>query len=152
MAAFSQLCVGMFTGRKSDIDASRFSVTELSPDTVKNVKPKLAGQKVWDVSGKASDVHMLVHYEPSGMCVVEVAEADEAAIRAAYTALVADAGKALGSEPAREPDRTNAVGGKVATTSMWRLKSSKGDVMLAMTTYPDAKFMIQHLLTVSYVR
>lgn len=152
VAAFSQLCVGMFTGGKSDIDPARFTVTQLSPETVKEVKPDLVGQEVWDVSGKASDVHLLVHYEPVGMCVVEVADADESAIRADYSALVGQVGKTLQSSPVREQDRINEVEGEPATTSMWRFKTAKHDIMLAITTYPDPKFMIQHLMTVSYVR
>lgn len=35
---------------------------------------------------------------------------------------------------------------------MWRIKGPKGDIMLAVTTYSEAKFMIQHLMTVSYVK
>jgi hypothetical protein len=35
---------------------------------------------------------------------------------------------------------------------MWRMKSAKGDVMLAVTTYPDPRFMIQHFMTASYVK
>jgi hypothetical protein len=35
---------------------------------------------------------------------------------------------------------------------MWRLKGPRGAIMLAVTTYPEAKVMIQHLMTVSYVK
>ena len=152
VAAFEQLCGGMFLGGKSDIDPSRFTVTELSPEAIKEVKPNLSNSTLWDVSGKASDVHMLVHYEPSGMCVVEVAEADEAAMRVGYLALIERAAKALDTKSERQSDRTTDVQGKAATTSMWRLKNGKKDVMFAITTYPEARFMIQHLMTVSYVR
>lgn len=153
VAAFSQLCVGMFTGGKSDIDPSRFTVTQLAPETVREVEPNLTGQTVWDVSGKESDVHMLVHYEPTGMCVVEVAAADETAMRADYATLVEQVEKAMSTKAERQQDRVNEVQGKTATTSMWRLKTpERGDIMLAVTTYPDPKFMIQHLMTVSYVR
>jgi hypothetical protein len=151
VAAFSQLCVGMFVGKKSDIDPSRFSVTQLAPDTAKLVEPNFTGD-VWDVSGKSSDVHMLVHYEPSGMCVVQVAAADEAHIRASYTALVEQTAGAMNVKPERQPDRINDVQGKPATTSMWRLNTTKQSIMFAVTTYPEAKFMIQHMMTISYVR
>jgi len=152
VAAFEQLCAGMFAGGKSDIDPSRFTVTELPAETVKEVKPDLVNSTVWDVSGKASDMHMLVHYEPSGMCVVEVAEADEITIRTDYLSLVERIAKVMKARPERQADRTNEVQGKAATTSMWRVKGNKRDVMFAITTYPEAKFMIQHLMTVSYVR
>ena len=87
VSAFSDLCVSLFTGEPSDVDPSRFSVTKLPPQTVKKIKPNLAKQTVWDVSGTQSDVHMLVHYDPIGVCVVEVAAADEEAIRANYASL-----------------------------------------------------------------
>lgn len=152
VAGFEQLCAGMFAGGKSDIDPSRFTVTELPADAVKEVKPDLVNSTVWDVSGKASDMHMLLHYEPSGMCVVEVAAADENAIRTDYLSLVERIAKVIKATPERQADRSNDLQGKAATTSMWRVKGKRRDVMLAITTYPEAKFMIQHLMTVSYVR
>ena len=152
VAAFSQLCVGIFTSGKSEIDPLRFSVTQLDAETVKQVKPDLAGQNLWDVSGKASDAHMLVHYEPAGMCVVEVAEANEQAIRAEYLNLVDQTAKELSAKAERQEDQIHDVQGKPATTSMWRLDSDQRNIMLAITTYPDPEFMIQHLMTVSYVR
>jgi hypothetical protein len=152
VAGFEQLCAGMFTGAKSDIDPSRFSVTELSPETVREIKPELKSAQVWDVSGKTSDVHMLVHYEPTGMCVFEVADADESAIRSEYVALVGRIGATMKAAPTKQPDRINDVNGKPATTSMWQIKGTSRNLMFAITTYPDPKFMIQHLMTVSYVR
>ncbi len=151
VAAFSQLCVGMFVGKKSDIDPSRFSVTKLAPDTAKLVQPNFTGD-VWDVSGKTSDAHMLVHYEPNGMCVVQVAAADETNIRASYTELVEQIAKAAGANIERQQDKVNDVQGKPATTSMWRLSTTPQSIMLGLTTYPEAKFMIQHMMTVSRVR
>ena len=151
VAAFSQLCVGMFVGKESDVDSSRFSVTKLAPDTAKLVQPNFSGD-VWDVSGKTSGVHMLVHYEPSGMCVIQVAAADEADIRASYIALVEQTAKAASAKVERQQDRVHEVQGKPATTSMWRLSIAPQNIMLALTTYPEAKFMIQHMMTVSRVR
>jgi hypothetical protein len=66
--------------------------------------------------------------------------------------LVQQTSTALRSAATQEPDRRKEVEGKDATTSMWRMKAPKGDIMLAVTTYPDAKFMIQHLMTASYVK
>lgn len=151
VAAFSQLCVGMFAGKQSDIDPSRFSVTQLAPDTARQVEPNFSGT-VWDVSGKMSDLHMLVHYEPMGLCVVKVAEADEAAMRASYAMLVEQTAASLKARIERQPDRVTDVEGKSATSSMWRLSGGKQNIMLAVTTYPGAKFMIQHVMTVSRVR
>ncbi len=152
VTAFGDLCVGLFTGnKKSEVDPTRFTVTKLSEQNARNIKPDVKGS-LWDVSGAKSDVHMLVHYEPTGMCVVEVAEADEATVRADFERLVLQTSAALRSPAQREPDKRNRIEGKDATTSIWRMKSAKGDIMLAVTTYPDPKFMIQHLMTASYVK
>jgi hypothetical protein len=152
VAIFGDLCVNLFSGNpKSEVDPTRFVITKISEQNAREIKPNVKGQ-LWDVSGAKSGVHMLVHYEPVGMCVVEVAEADEATIRTDFERLVQQTSSSLQSAVQREPDRTNKIEGKDATTSMWRMKGPKGDIMLAVTTYPDAKFMIQHLMTVSYVK
>jgi hypothetical protein len=152
VAVFSDLCVSLFSGsRKSELDANRFSTTKIGEETARKIKPNVKGP-LWDVSGTVSDVRMLVHYDPEGLCVVEVAEADEEGVRAAFEATVQQTSTALGSTPQRQPDQRNRIDGKYATTSMWRMKSPKGDIMLAITTYPDGKFMIQHVMTASYVR
>ena len=152
VTVFDDLCVSMFTGNeKSEIDPARFTVTQVGEPTARKIKPDVKGP-LWDVSGTKSDVRMLVHYEPTGLCVVDVAEADEANIQVHFGQLIQRTSAALGSAAQREPDARNRVGTKNATTSMWRMKSPKGDIMLAVTTYPDAKFMIQHLMTASYVK
>ncbi|MEO6581188.1 MAG: hypothetical protein ABIN68_00055 [Sphingomicrobium sp.] len=152
VAVFGDLCVSLFTGeKKSEVDPTRFVFTKIGEKNAREIKPGVKGS-LWDVSGTKSDVHMLLHYEPSGMCVVEVAEADEATVRLGFEQLVRQTATTLGSAAKREPDTRNRIEGKDATTSMWRINSSKGKVMLALTTYPDPKFMIQHLMTASFVK
>lgn len=150
--AFDDLCVSLFTGEESKAAPGRFVVTKLSDKTVRKIKPGLKGQTLWDVSGPQSDVHMLVHYDPTGLCVVEVAEADESAIRAEFDQLVQRVAKVFDSAPQREADKLHRIEGQDTTTSGWRIKSPKGDVFLAITTNPSRKFMIQHLMTASFVR
>lgn len=149
VAAFNDLCVSLFTGKQSDVDPARFTVTKIGDDTAREIKPDVKGA-LWDVSGTNSDVRMLVHYEPEGLCVVEVAEADEGSIRASFERLVQQTSAATAATPQRERDRRNRIEGKDATSSMWRVKAQERDVMLAITTYPDPKFMIQHVMTASY--
>lgn len=152
VTAFSDLCVSLFVGnKKSEVDPTRFTVTRFSEQDAHEIKPDVKGT-LWDVSGTQSDVHMLVHYEPAGLCVVEVAEADEAAIRANFERLVQQTSTTLGSTAQRESDKRNRIEEKEATTSMWRMRSPHGDILLAVTTYPDPKFKIQHLMTASYVK
>ena len=150
--AFDDLCVSLFIGKEAKADPARFSVAKISDGTARKIKPNLNGQTLWDVSGTQSDVHLLVHYEPAGLCVVEVAEADEKAMRVEFERLVQQVSSFLDATPQRQADKRNRVDGKDATSSAWRLKSPTGDIMLAVTTYPDPKFMIQHLMTASYVQ
>lgn len=151
VTVFDDLCVSLFTGEQNpEIDPSRFAITQISEQIAHEIKPDVQGP-LWDVSGTKTDARMLVHYEPAGLCVVEVAEADEASVRARFERLVQQTSTTLGSIAQREPDQRNHIDGQDATTSMWRVKSAKGNVMLSVTTYPDPKFMIQHLMTASYV-
>jgi hypothetical protein len=70
------------------------------------------------------------------MCVMEVAEADETAIRAEYGALVQQVAQRTGTKVGQQPDRKNQVQGKDATTSMWKLTGGPKDIMLAITHLP----------------
>jgi hypothetical protein len=88
VTVFGDLCVSLFTSNKeSVVDPTRFAITKIGEQTARKIKPGVKGP-LWDVSGTKSDVHMLVHYEPAGLCIVEVAEADEAEIRANFERLV----------------------------------------------------------------
>lgn len=104
------------------------------------------------ITGRASGVMMLLHYEPSGMCVTQVAEAQEAAMLARFAAIVDRTAQALHVSAEAKPIQRRKLQGLDTTYSSWRLKSPKGDIMLAITTYPEPKFMIQHMMTVSYVK
>ena len=149
--AFDQLCVQMFLGNDGGLDDEHFSAAQLSPETVVQIKPELAGSDLWDVQSNQSDVRLLVHSD-RGMCAVEVAEASEQDIRDAFSVLVQVTAIALDASIQREEDQVQQIEGEAATTSVWRFDTSDQDLMLALTTYPDARFMIQHLMTVSYVR
>lgn len=150
--AFSQLCVSMFLGGKSGVDPNRFDVTQLDDATRKQIKPDIKASTLWDVHAKGSDASMLVHYEPSGLCVVEVAEADETSVQSAVAQSAANAATSLNTTAMAQAGETRQVGGLKATTSSWRFRSKGGDVLIRLTTLPEAKFMIQHVLTASYVR
>lgn len=150
--AFSQLCVSMFVGGESDADPQRFVVTKLDEATRKQIKPDIKASTLWDVHAKGSDASMLVHYEPSGICVVEIAEAEEASVQRAVAQAAADAASSLDTTATTQVGETRQVGGLTATTSSWRFTSKGGEVLIMLTTLPESKFMIQHVLTASYVR
>ena len=150
--AFSQLCVSMFIGGKSSADPQRFEVTELDDATRKQIKPDISSSMLWDVYAKTSNASMLLHYEPTGICVVEIAEANEASVQSAVAQAAADAAASLNTTAVAQDSQTRQVSGLKATTSSWRFRSNERDVLIMATTLPESKFMIQHVLTVSYVR
>jgi len=150
--AFSQLCISMFVGGESGADSNRFDVTKLDKSTREQIKPDIGASALWDVHAKASDASMLVHYEPQGMCVVEIAEADEASVQNAVAQVAADAAASLNTTAKAQGTTRRVVKGLTATTSSWRFPSTGGEVLIMLTTLPEAKFMIQHVVTASYVR
>ncbi len=142
----------MFVGGQSSADPQRFDVHKLDDATRRQIKPDIKASTLWDVHAKASDASMLVHYEPEGICVVEVAEADELSVQRAVSQLAANAARELKTTAVEQKESIRAVQSLTATTSSWRFKSPQGEVLVMATTLPEAKFMIQHVLTASFVR
>ncbi|WP_395672622.1 NMCC_0638 family (lipo)protein [Phenylobacterium sp.] len=150
--AFSGLCLSMFAGRQPDVDTKRFEITKFDEATKKRIKPHVQADALWNVQGRASGAMMLVHYEPTGLCVVEVAEADERSVQDSVRAVADVAARALGQAATEQPVSRKKVQGLTATNSSWRFPTPKGDVLVMVTTVPEPKFMIQHVITASYVR
>jgi hypothetical protein len=133
------------------IQPERFKPTKLSDKTVRSIRPEAKGQTYWNFQGLESGLMALVHFEPAGICAVEISEADEASVRGAFATAVNETAAKLGNAADRQPDKVTMIEGKAATYSSWRVKTPRGDVLLALTTYPEPRFMIQHLLTASHV-
>lgn len=150
--AFSQLCLSLFIGGESVADPKRFDVTKLDDATRQQIKPAIKASTLWDVHARASNASMLVHYEPDGICVVEVAEADEGSVQKAVARVVADAASSLETAAVPQETVTRQVDGLTATTSSWGFRSAAGEVRIMVTTLPESKFMIQHVMTVNFVR
>lgn len=147
--AFSHLCLALQVGETPSVDPARFEVTELDEATRRAIKPSIEAKSLWDVHAKQSDASMLVHYEPGGMCVVEVAEADDRSMRTAVEQAVTKAGEKLGAEVEKLTDRNRKMGGLKTTTSTWSLTTVDSKVFIMLTTAPEPKFMIQHVMVVS---
>lgn len=150
--AFSGLCLSMFIGKESGADPQRFDVTKIDDATKRRIKPNIGASTLWDVHAKTSDASMLVHYEPQGLCVVEIAEADEKSVQDAVAQAASVAASALRTTVTAQPVSTRQIEGTTATTASWRFGSPKGDVMVMLTTMPASKVMVQHVMTASYVR
>jgi hypothetical protein len=151
-AVFFNLCGSTVAGAETAIDPARFKFTQLSPDTVAKIRPMSKGQKFWDVHGLQSDLHALVHIETNGVCAVEIVEASEPATRADFAdGLHAFAAKLSGTlQP--QPDSVKSVEGKPMTASQWRLTTPTRSFLLGLTTYPDSRFMTQHIMMLTETR
>lgn len=151
-AVFFNLCGSTVTGVETPVDPTRFKFTPLSPETAAKIRPMSKGQKFWDVHGLQSDLHALVHIEANGVCVVEIVDAGEQAIRAGFTTDLRDFALRLGGTLDQQPDKVKSVEGKPMTASEWRLTTPSRSFLIGLTTYPDARFMTQHIMTVTAVR
>lgn len=149
---FANLCVATVAGVPAPIADGDYRLTRLDPETSRELGEGITSQPLTSIEGIASGVMMLMHYEPAGMCVVQVAAADEVAMTDAFLSVVERTAKALGEPSEAQPVRQRPLDGLNSTYSSWRMKSPKGDLMFAITTYPEPKFMIQHMMTISYVR
>ena len=152
VAAFRGLCVSLFSGGPSLADPAQFQFDKFSDVSAKRIKPELGGRALWSVRALASGAMMLVHYEPQGMCVVEVAEADAEAMAVAFEMLTSDVAAALKTTAVPQPAQTQAVGEATVTTSMWRLQAAKEDFMLAISSLPKPGYKVQHVMTASRVK
>jgi hypothetical protein len=145
-AVFFDLCGSTVTGVESPIDPARFKFTQLSQDTVAKIRPMSKGQKFWDVHGLRSDLHALAHIEANGVCAVEIVEADEQATRNDFGNDLRQFAAKLGGKLEQEPDEVEQLDGKRMTASKWRLTTSSRSFLVGLTTYPDARFMTQHIM------
>lgn len=149
---FANLCVATVAGVPTPIVDSAYRMTKLDPELSRQLGEGITRQPLTSIEGIASGVMMLMHYEPTGICVVQVAAADETAIQQAFLAVVEQTAASLGASAQAEPIRRTPLAGLDSTYSSWRMTSPKGDILFAITTYPEPKFMIQHMMTISYVR
>ncbi len=149
---FFNLCGGTVAGIESPIDPARFKFTPLSPETVAKIRPMSKGQKFWDVHGLQSDLHALVHIETNGVCAVEIVDASEQATRADFAGDLRDFAAKLSGTLNQQPDEVKSVEGKTMTSSKWRLTAQSRSFLIGLTTYPDARFMTQHIMMLSEVR
>jgi hypothetical protein len=149
---FFNLCGGTVTGVETPIDPTRFKFTQLRPDTVAKIRPMSKDQKFWDVYGLQSDLHALVHIETNGVCAVEIADASEQATRADFASDLRNFAAKLSGTLNQQPDEVKSVEGEPMTSSKWRLTTASRSFVVGLTTYPDARFITQHIMMLTEVR
>lgn len=148
---FDDMCVRTLLGEKSAMDPTRFQIMKVDQKDALETLPEFDPDKAWGVLGKQSQVRMYVGFG-HGMCAGEVLAADEAAIRADFDQLVARTAAALGSTAKLEVHNDDPINGKPASYRAWRIKSPKGDIMLALTAASEGAADVQDLMTASHVK
>lgn len=151
-AVFFDLCGSTVTGVESPVDPARFKFTKLSPKTVAKIRPMSKGQPFWDVQGLQSKLRALVHIETNGVCALEIVEASEHATRTYFAEDLRAFADKLGGKLKQKPDKVKQLEGNTMTSSEWRIASPKGNFLVGLTTYPDSRFMTQHIAMLTVVR
>ncbi len=142
---FFDLCGSTVAKVETPVDPSRFKFTKLSAETVNKIRPMSKGQPFWDVEDRQTELRALVHIETNGVCALEIVEASEVATRTQFAnGLQALAGR-LGGTLAPQPDKVKRVEGKPMTSSEWLIVTTSHTFRAGLTTYPDPRFMTQHI-------
>jgi len=144
-AAFFNLCGGTVARVETPLDVAAFKFTKLDPKVFKKVRPS-EEEPYWDVEAVSSKAHGLVHIWSNGNCSLEIVKADEHATRLAFTSAIEGFAAALGANVRRSPDKVEQKDGKPMTSSEWVLTTDKRTLLLGLTTYPEARYMTQHIM------
>ena len=149
-AIFFNLCGATVTAVESPLDIAAYKFTKLDPKTFEDVRPGDTGP-YWDVQGLKSGTRTLVHIWPHGGCSVEIVEADEAEIRRSFDVALNEYASISQGSVERESDKIKDSDGKPMTSSQWRVRTPSGSYLYGLTTYPDARYMTQHMMIVRKV-
>lgn len=144
-AVFFNLCGGTVAGVESPMNVADFKFTTLDPKLFRKLRPTEKGP-YWDVESTSSKARGLVHIWSNGNCSLEVVESDERATRLAFTSAVEGFAVLLGADVKRAPDKIEQKDGQPMTSSEWVLAIGKRRLLVGLTTYPEAKYMTQHIM------
>ena len=145
VAVFFDLCGATVAKVEAPIDPARFKFTKLSAETVNQLRPMSKGQPFWDVQDRQTKLRALVHIETNGVCALEIVEASEQATRTQFANKLQALAAGLGGTLAPQPDKVKKVDGKPMTSSEWLIVTASQTFRAGLTTYPDARFMTQHI-------
>ncbi len=123
----------------------RYGIFQMSKENTAKLGGSLVDLTVYAVNSKATKVEIIHYVTPSGICGVEVGQADQADIGRAFEAFVAREADGLGKE-ARLRSEDNENGGH---TRIWRLGEA---FELGISSSSDPKRWPQHILTMARVR
>ena len=151
VALFDDMCVRTLLGQEAAADPTRFLIMKVDEKDARATLPEFDPDTAWGVMGRQSKVEMYLG-SGHGICSTEVLAADRTSIRADFDQLVNRTAATLGSSAKLEAQNDNPVNGKPASYRAWRLKTPKGDIMLALTAASEGAAEIQHLMTASYVK
>jgi hypothetical protein len=151
VAMFDDMCVRTLLGEKSAINPQRFVIMKVDERDARETLPEFDPDTAWGVVGRDSNVRMFIG-SGRGICSAEVMSADQTSMRSDFDELIVRVARELQSPAKLEMQNDAPINGKPASYRAWRLKSPKGDIMLALTAASEGAADVQHFMTASYVK
>lgn len=151
VALFDDMCVRTLLGQKAGADPNRFMTMKVDPKDARQTLPEFEPDKAWGVVGMKSRVETFLGFN-KGICSAEVLKADRSSIQTDFDQLVNRTAASLKTSPKLETQNDNPINGKPASYRAWRLKTPKGDILLALTATSEGAADLQHLMTASFVK
>lgn len=143
---FSNLCGGIVAKLDMAPDDGRYRIVQVDPESAAAAIPSLDGEALWSVSAPGSDARMLHYVTKGGICGVEVAEADPAAIDRDFKAYVHALAVRWSVEAILRQDSLKDG----FRMRIWRLRSPDGAIDLGLGAFPNTE--PQHILTMARAR
>jgi len=151
VALFDDMCVRTLLGEQSSIDPARFLLMKVDEKDARSTLPEFDPATAWAAVGTRSQARLFLGSK-QGVCSEEVLAADRASIKAEFERLVNRTAASLRTAATLEIQNENPINGKPASYRAWRLKTPKGDIMLALTAASEGAAEIQHFMTASFVK
>jgi hypothetical protein len=146
---FGSLCVQIETGLQTPLADGRYGIARVEPGVAAAAIPSLGDAPLWSIGARASGVKMLHYVTQSGICGVEVAEADSVAIARDFSVMVRDLAARLMSDQGPPKEETDEGG---FITRIWRLHAPTGDIDVGISTSAPPASEPQHIMTMARVR
>lgn len=148
---FDGMCVRPLLGDNPAIDQKRFLIRKVDEKGARDTLPEFDPDKAWGVLGINSKVEIYVG-TGHGVCTGEVLAADQQSILRDFDQLVARTAIRLRTAALLESHNDKPINGKPAIYRAWRLKSTKGDIVLTLTAASDGAAEVQHLMTATIAK
>jgi hypothetical protein len=145
VAFFGSVCGKIVANWGPAVQDDRYRIVELPKDAAAKLGESLAGLTLFSVKAPGSRVDMIQYVTASGICGVEVADADQTSIERAFEALVRSEALGLSMEASLMSEQEH--GGD--RTRIWRLGTA---YEIGISASREGGGPPQHILTMARVR